>query len=106
MRRKSLLAGALALAMAATGVGMNIQSANAAGTTITIWHNLGTTQNAEAVKALTAAYTKANPSVTFKLVDQPGDNYFALLQSAAISKKGPDLALMWTGLYALQYNSY
>jgi raffinose/stachyose/melibiose transport system substrate-binding protein len=106
MRRKSLLAGAIALAMAATGVGLNLQSASAAGTTITIWHNLGTTQNAEAVKALTSAYTKANPSVTFNLVDQPGDNYFALLQSAAISKKGPDLALMWTGLFALQYKSY
>ena len=105
MRRKSLLAGALAFAMAATGVGMNMQAANAA-TTITIWHNLGTTQNAEAVKALTSAYTKANPSVTFKLVDQPGDNYFALLQAAAVSKKGPDLALMWTGLFALQYKSY
>ena len=78
MRRKSLLAGAIALAMATTGIGMSIQSANAA-TTITIWHNLGTTQNAEAVKALTSAYTKANPSVTFNLVDQPGDNYFALL---------------------------
>ena len=50
MRRKSLLAGALAFAIAATGVGINVQSANAA-TTITIWHNLGTTQNAEAVKA-------------------------------------------------------
>jgi raffinose/stachyose/melibiose transport system substrate-binding protein len=92
--------------MAATGIGLNLQSASAAGTTITIWHNLGTTQNAEAVKALTSAYTKANPSVTFNLVDQPGDNYFALLQSAAISKKGPDLALMWTGLFALQYKSY
>lgn len=106
MRRKSLLAGAIALALAATGISVNAQSASAAGTTITIWHNLGTTQNAEAVKALTSAYTKANPSVTFNLVDQPGDNYFALLQSAAISKKGPDLALMWTGLFALQYKSY
>ena len=106
MRRKSMFAGVIALALAATGFGVNAQSASAAGTTITIWHNLGTTQNAEAVKALTTAYTKANPSVTFKLVDQPGDNYFALLQSAAISKKGPDLALMWTGLFALQYKSY
>jgi len=106
MRRKSILAGTIAIAMAATGAGMNLQTANAAGTTITIWHNLGTTQNAEAVKALSAAYTKANPSIKFKLVDQPGDNYFALLQAAAVSKQGPDLALMWTGLFALQYKSY
>ncbi len=106
MRRKSILAVTIAIAMAATGAGMNLQTANAAGTTITIWHNLGTTQNAEAVKALSAAYTKANPSIKFKLVDQPGDNYFALLQAAAVSKQGPDLALMWTGLFALQYKSY
>ena len=106
MRRKSLLAGAMALALATTGIGLTQSAAHAAGTTITIWHNLGTTQNADAVKGLTAAYTKANPSVTFKLVDQPGDNYFALLQAAAVSKKGPDLALMWTGLFALQYKSY
>ena len=61
MRRKSLLAGAIALALAATGVGINAQSASAAGTTITIWHNLGTTQNAEAVKALGAKVSKALP---------------------------------------------
>jgi len=40
------------------------------------------------------------------LVSQPGDNYFALLQAAAVSKNGPDLALMWTGLFALKYKSY
>jgi len=73
---------------------------------VTIWHNLGTTQNAEAAKALTDAYTKLHPNVTFKLVSQPGDNYFSLLQAAAVSKTGPDLALMWTGLFALQYKSY
>lgn len=106
MRRKGLLVGALALALALTGIGLNTTSANAAATTITIWHNLGDTQNATAVKALTDAYAKANPGVTFKLVSQPADNYFALLQAAAVSKKGPDLALMWTGLFALQYKSY
>ena len=106
MRRKSILAGVMAATIAITGLGMAGQSAKAAPTVITIWHNLGTTQNADAVKALTAAYSKKNPDVTFKLVDQPGDNYFALLQAAAVSKKGPDLALMWTGLFALQYKSY
>lgn len=106
MRRKSLLPAVIAFTLAITGIGLTQSTAQAAGTTITIWHNLGTTQNAEAVKGLTDAYSKANPGVTFKLVDQPGDNYFALLQAAAVSKKGPDLALMWTGLFALQYKSY
>ena len=106
MRNKSILVGALAFAMAFTGIGITASNANASGTVITIWHNLGTTQNATAVKGLTDAYTKLHPDVTFKLVDQPADNYFALLQAAAISKKGPDMALMWTGLFALQYKSY
>lgn len=106
MRRKGILVGALSFALALTGIGVNATTANAATTTITIWHNLGDTQNATAVKALTDAYAKAHPDVTFKLVSQPADNYFALLQAAAVSKKGPDLALMWTGLFALQYKSY
>ena len=105
MKKKSILSVLVASALALTGVGLT-SNAQAATTTLTIWHNLGTTQNADAVKALTAAYQKANPGVQFKLVDQPGDNYFALLQAAAVSKKGPDLVLMWTGLFALQYKSY
>ncbi len=106
MKKKSILSVAVAAALAMTGIGLTSSSAQAAGTTLTTWHNLSTTQNAEAVKALVDAYTKANPDVTFKLVDQPGENYFALLQAAALSKKGPDLVLMWTGLFALQYKSY
>ena len=106
MRNKNILVGALAIAMAFTGIGITASNANASGTVITIWHNLGTTQNATAVQGLTDAYTKLHPDVTFKLVSQPADNYFALLQAAAISKKGPDMALMWTGLFALQYKSY
>ncbi|MEI6649362.1 MAG: extracellular solute-binding protein [Actinomycetes bacterium] len=106
MRKKGILVGALAFALAFTGIGINATSAQASGTVITIWHNLGDTQNATAVKGLTDAYTKLHPDVTFKLVSQPADNYFALLQAAAISKKGPDMALMWTGLFALQYKSY
>lgn len=101
MRNKNILVGALAIAMAFTGIGITASNANASGTVITIWHNLGTTQNATAVQGLTDAYTKLHPDVTFKLVSQPADNYFALLQAAAISKKGPDMALMWTGLFAL-----
>ena len=106
MRNKNILVGALALAMSFTGIAITASTAHATGTVITIWHNLGTTQNATAVKGLTDAYTKLHPAVTFNLVSQPADNYFALLQAAAISKKGPDMALMWTGLFALQYKNY
>ena len=57
--------------------------------TLTLWHNYGTEQNAVATQKLTDAYHKAHPNVSFKLVSQPGDNYFSLLQAAAISKTGP-----------------
>ena len=40
------------------------------------------------------------------VVGQPADNYFALLQAAAVSKTGPDLAVMWTGLFTLQYKDF
>jgi raffinose/stachyose/melibiose transport system substrate-binding protein len=42
----------------------------------------------------------ANPNVTINVVSQPADNYFALLKTASISKTGPDLLTMWTGLFA------
>ncbi len=47
-----------------------------------------------------------NPNVTIELVAQPADNYFALLKTAAISKAGPDLMTMWTGLFALQNQGF
>ena len=109
MRKKLITASAIAIALVLSGCGSSSKDSAATSdepVTITLWHNLGDTQNAEATKALTDAYTALHPNVTFDLVSQPGDNYFALLQAAAVSKSGPDLALMWTGLFALKYKSY
>ncbi len=74
--------------------------------TLTLWHNYGTEANATATKNLVAAFDKAHPNITINVVSQPAQNYFALLQSAAISKTGPDLAVMWTGLFTLQYKDF
>ncbi len=57
--------------------------------TLTLWHNYGTEQNATATKNLVDAYQKAHPNVTIKIVSQPADNYFSLLQASAVSKTGP-----------------
>ena len=81
-------------------------SPGTAKVTLTIWHNYGTEQNATALQNLATAFEKLHPNVTIKIVSQPADNYFALLQAAAISKTGPDLAVMWTGLFTLQYKSF
>ena len=86
--------------------GSSTASPGTAKVTLTIWHNYGTEQNATALQNLAAAFEKLHPNVTIKIVSQPADNYFALLQAAAISKTGPDLAVMWTGLFTLQYKSF
>jgi ABC-type glycerol-3-phosphate transport system substrate-binding protein len=74
--------------------------------TLTLWQNYGTEQNAVATKNLITAFERLHPNITINDVAQPGTNYFQLLQSSAISGNGPDLAVMWTGIYDLQYSSF
>jgi raffinose/stachyose/melibiose transport system substrate-binding protein len=74
--------------------------------TLTLWQNYGTEQNAVATKNLIKAFEQLHPNITITDVAQPGTNYFQLLQSSAISNNGPDLAVMWTGIYDLQYSSF
>jgi raffinose/stachyose/melibiose transport system substrate-binding protein len=72
--------------------------------TLTLWQNYGTEQNAVATTNLIKAFEKLHPNIVINDVAQPGTNYFQLLQSSAISGNGPDLAVMWTGIYDLQYS--
>jgi len=80
-------------------------SVAAGDTTLTLWHNYGTEANATATNELVAAFEAKNPTIKIKVISQPADNYFPLLQSATISHTGPDLAVMWTGLFALKYQN-
>lgn len=73
---------------------------------LTLWHNYGTEANATATENLVKAFEALHPGVTIQVVSQPADNYFDLLQAAAISKTGPDLATQWTGLFDLKYKDY
>jgi raffinose/stachyose/melibiose transport system substrate-binding protein len=110
VRRWILVAGVAMAAVLATACGSSGGSSGSSSTsgpvTLTIWHNYGTEQNATALKNLAAAFHKQHPNVTVNVVSQPADNYFALLQAAAVSKTGPDLAVMWTGLFTLQYKNF
>jgi ABC-type glycerol-3-phosphate transport system substrate-binding protein len=109
MRRLRLAAGlaAVALAAAACGSSGGGSSSNASGPiTLTIWHNYGTEQNATALQNLGKAFHKLHKNITVNVVSQPASNYFAQLQAAAISRNGPDLAVMWTGLFTLQYKNF
>jgi raffinose/stachyose/melibiose transport system substrate-binding protein len=109
VRRWILVAGVAVAAMLATACGSSggtSSSSTSGPVTLTIWHNYGTEQNATALKNLATAFHKLHPNVTVNVVSQPADNYFALLQAAAVSKTGPDLAVMWTGLFTLQYKDF
>ena len=81
-------------------------AASLAPAKLTLWHNYGTEANAKATEALVKAFEAKNPGVTIDIVSQPADNYFDLLQTAAISKTGPDIATQWTGLFDLKYKDY
>lgn len=95
-------AGSSSTSGAATGSG---SGGSGEKVTLTLWHNYGTEQNAVATQNLVDAYTKEHPNVTINLVSQPAENYFSLLKASAISGSGPDIAVMWTGLFTLKYKN-
>ena len=97
---------AASLVLAAMFYATGPASASSAKVTLTLWQNYGTEDNATATTALIKAFEQLNPNITIKDVAEPGTSYFSLLQSAAISGDGPDLAVMWTGVYDLQYESF
>lgn len=104
-RRKGLAGLSAGVVLAATLLSAS-PSWGSSTTTLTIWENYGTEQNAVALKNLAKAFTAQNPSIKINVVSEPASNYFSLLQARAISKNGPDLAVMWTGLYTLQYQNF
>jgi len=111
VRQWKITAAAVAAAAALVAAGCSSSGGSSGGTgsgpvTITIWHNYGTEQNATALNNLATAFHKLHPNITVKVISQDASNYFPQLQAAAISKNGPDLAVMWTGLFTLQYKSF
>ncbi len=109
MRRWTLVAGVAATALLATACGSGggaSSGSSSSPVTLTIWHNYGTEQNTTALQNMAKAFEKIHKNVTVNVVSQPATNYFALLQAAAVSKTGPDLAVMWTGLFTLQYKDF
>ena len=109
MRRWKIGAAIAAAALLAAGCGSSSSGGSGnsnAPVTLTIWHNYGTEQNATALQNLAKAFHHLHPNITVDVVSQPASNYFALLQAKAISHNGPDLAVMWTGLFTLQYKGF
>ena len=104
MHKKLIVLLIVAVALAA---GSALAATSGSGkVTLTLWHNYGTEANAVAAVNLAKAFEKAHPNISVKVVSQPAANYFALLQASAISKTGPDLGVMWTGLFAIKYQKF
>jgi len=99
----TLLAAALIAGSVLVAVPMTASASSKV--TLTLWENYGTEGNAVAIRNIAKAFTKENPNILVNVVSEPAANYFPLLQAAEVSKSGPDLAVMWTGLFALQYES-
>src|SRR6204780_493402 len=97
-------AAGLMLTTGLAAISAGSAGASSAKVTLTFWENYGTQQTLlGTAKNLIGTYEKLHPNVTIKMVSQPANNYFALLQASAISHTGPDLAVMWTGLYLPPY---
>src|ERR1700685_3260734 len=97
-------AAGLMLTTGLAAISAGSAGASSGKVTLTFWENYGTQQTLlGTAKNLISAYEKLHPNVTIKMVSQPADNYFAQLQTAAIAGSGPDLAVMWTGLYLPPY---
>ncbi|MHB8191300.1 MAG: ABC transporter substrate-binding protein [Ferrimicrobium sp.] len=111
LKRRAGLVGAsglLGLSMLAAACGSTTASSaqSSAKVNLILWQNLGNGTEAQVVPVLIKAFEKSHPNITVTNVEQPRANYFALLQTAAVAKSGPDLVNMWTGLFTMQYKSY
>jgi raffinose/stachyose/melibiose transport system substrate-binding protein len=105
MVHKKLIVPLIAAAAVTAGSALAATSGSSK-VNLTLWHNYGTEANTAATVNLAKAFEKAHPNISVKVVSQPAANYFALLQAAAISKTGPDLGVMWTGLFAIKYQKF
>jgi hypothetical protein len=72
-RIRAIIVGVVAVAVVVgvTGAALAQPARKHAGVTLTLWHNYGTEGNAVATKNLVAAFEKANPDITIKVVSQP-----------------------------------
>src|SRR5207244_13452221 len=102
MVHKKLIVPLVAAVALAAGSAFAATSGSSGKVNLTLWHNYGTEANAVAAVNLAKAFEQAHPNISVKVVRQPAANYFALLQTRAISNTGTHLADTWQVLYAIR----
>lgn len=103
IRSLLVLAAGGSLALAACG-GSSAASAKSSNQTLVLWHNGSFA--ATTTKMLASAFSKLHPGVKLDLVAQPSGDYFAALQAALISGKGPDIVNLWPAQYLTRFESH
>ena len=74
MIRKRGVSAIVAATVLAGTVLVSTPSWGSSTTTLTIWQNYGTEQNAVALKNLAKAFTAQNPSIKINVVAEPASN--------------------------------
>lgn len=101
-RRFGLVAGTSALVLLATASGVLAASSapsSSKATTLTLWQYGKLADSASYMPKVISNFEAANPGVKIKVVEQPGQTYFAQLHTAMISKTAPDIADLFAGSY-------
>ncbi|MEA9983940.1 MULTISPECIES: ABC transporter substrate-binding protein [Subtercola] len=70
---------------------------------VTLW-SYGKVQ--PSMTKLIAGFEAANAGTTVNVIEEPGDQYFALLRAALTSGQGPDIFQMFPGGYQHQFSDY
>jgi raffinose/stachyose/melibiose transport system substrate-binding protein len=107
--RLGLVAGACALVVLTTASAVLASSSarsSSKTTTLTLWQYGKLADSASYMTKIIANFEAANPSVKIKVVEQPGQTYFAQLHTAMISKTAPDIADLFAGSYLSQLIPY
>ncbi|BBH20244.1 ABC transporter substrate-binding protein [Paenibacillus baekrokdamisoli] len=59
------------------------------------------------INAAVKRFEDSHPNVKVNVVHQTQDpSYFTMFQASSLSKTGPDIVDLWTGLYALRYKQF
>ncbi len=95
---------AIGLAACAGSAPSSHPSASSGKQTLVLWHNGNFSSTVTSL--LVKAFEKTHPNITIKTVAQPTGNYFATLQAAMISRKGPDLVNLWPAQYLSRFEPY
>jgi ABC-type glycerol-3-phosphate transport system substrate-binding protein len=108
-RRLGLVVGVAAfllLLTASVGLAASSTRSSSKTTTLTLWQYGKLADSASYMTKVISNFEASHPGVKIKVVEQPGQTYFAQLHTAMISHTAPDIADLFAGSYLSQLIPY